>query len=312
MFVPTFVAERKLVSTSCSYSPLVLTSANVRLQLAEEEKNLAAAAVGPTPGAHTDITASLFIYQGIELEEARCVTYDLPLHCLSDPSTPPSQRHALQTSELGQHSTDLQRTRVLEHRNALERRFDAWVTIQGLYMPAVASYRMKTGSPSQLSGTTASIHDARFMLPSEVSGSVAYDPALSQYEMKFRVAQGYSTLSTLRGLLLSRSLLLQSKKKHVSGQVQVTRSEGLIQTLSRDVNRTADRYRHAHKCMLRLASVVPAETAALARVFKRLDASDLSGLTSLEGGSEGHKQLSWIWTVGGVGENEGDASDTCG
>lgn len=221
------------------------------------------------------------------------------------------RRHALQLKQLGQHSTDLQKTKALEHGNALKRRFDAWVAVQGVYMPSVTSYRRQVDAPSVLSGTAASIIDARLMLPSEVVTVVDYEPILSLYEFKFRVAQGYSTLGSICGLLLSRSLLLNVKKKHVSGQVQVTRSEALIQTLTKDISQNADKYRYAYTCMQKLVTKVPPKDAAMLGAFKPLEAKDLTGLTSLDVGAEGHKRLSWIWTVRGVEKGQEDVTETC-
>lgn len=199
----------------------------------------------------------------------------------------------------------------MEHGNALARRFDAWVAIQGVYMPTVIPYRRQVDTPSVLAGSTATILDARLMLPSEVVNTLDYDPNLSVYEFKFRVAQAYSTLSSICGLLLSRSLLLNVKKKQVSGQVQVTRSEALIQNLTRDISQNADKYRHTYTCMQKLTTKVPVKDAAMAGAFKPLESKDLTGLTSLDVGAEGHKRLSWIWTVRGVEKGEEDVTDTC-
>lgn len=190
----------------------------------------------------------------------------------------------------------------------LERQFDAWVLVQAVYMPAVGPYRRAQESPAPIAGTSATIHDVRLMLPSEVAGLVDFDPALGLYEFKFRIAQAYSTLGSLRGSLLTRQQLTNSKKKYAYGTAAATRSNSLIQKLSDKILLTAAAYRNVHRT-LGVLETMAGESAALARVFKPLNSADVTGLKSMEDGSEGFKTLSWIWHIPGVGEKEGEAAE---
>ncbi|KAF8873377.1 hypothetical protein BD779DRAFT_1477029 [Infundibulicybe gibba] len=93
------------------------TSENaVRLELAQEE------AIAITSRkisiVHEDITPSLLISQGLELEDLQ-------------------RRLQVDMQNLGAEATDLQRAKVVEDSNRLQRRIDAWIEVQHLYIPQV-------------------------------------------------------------------------------------------------------------------------------------------------------------------------------
>lgn len=210
--------------------------------------------------------------------------------------------------ELGAHSTDLQRSKVQERANGLQRKFNAWVAVQSVYMPTVGPYRRKHDLVGTLSGTSATIHDVRFFLPSEATGLVAFDSSLAVYEFRYRIAQAYETLTELRGLLLVRSQLMNSKARLSYGTKMSTRSQALIQNVSTKISSVADKYRHTYAAILALRSLA-GESASLSTAFRPLAINDVTGLKSMEDGSEGYKSLSWIWHVPGIGETESEATE---
>ncbi|KAG6913400.1 hypothetical protein DXG01_007085 [Tephrocybe rancida] len=67
---------------------------------------------------HDDVLPGRLIAQGLELEDHQHV-----LHC--------------DAAALGPHSTDLQHSKILEHANCLYCKFEAWSSIQQLYIPGV-------------------------------------------------------------------------------------------------------------------------------------------------------------------------------
>lgn len=175
-------------------------------------------------------------------------------------------------------------------------------------MPGVAPYRRANNLIGSIAGTSATIHDVRFLLPSEVLDLVTFDPILALHEFRYRIAQGYSTLADLRGNLLVRSHLMNSKARLSYGTKMTTRSQAIIQTVSARINHTADKYRNVYKAVGVLAGTVH-DPDSLASAFKPLATSEVTGLKSMEDGREGYKTLSWIWNVRGVGESEDEATE---
>ncbi|KAF6742729.1 hypothetical protein DFP72DRAFT_1081492 [Ephemerocybe angulata] len=151
---------------------------------------------GNTDVRHTQVSTSMFISQGIDLETAR-------------------RRHTFDLKSLGTHSTSIQRSRVLEHGNALKRRFDAWVLLQQLYMPSVTAHRQGVEEESD-SAISTSIHEVKLFLPSEVPTNVKVEQHLSR-------------------LLVSRSALIIKKKKDNAGVEVMTHSNTLIHDLTEKI-----------------------------------------------------------------------------
>ncbi|KAF6747228.1 hypothetical protein DFP72DRAFT_992589 [Ephemerocybe angulata] len=269
----------------------VLTASNVRLQLAEEDRVALANDNSGAEPVHKDIPPSLFIHQGIDLEDA-------------------TRRHSEDMARLAAGSTDLKRSKLLERGNALKRQFDAWVLLQNLYMPATTAHRLNTNELASVSDTSATMDDVRFLLPSEVHGLLQFDKKLSTYEFKYRVAQAYATLSDLRGLILMRQHMLNSKKKYASGTAMMTRSNSLIQDLYARIHAQRRKYDEVYSKLQILAPAVSTKVATLAEPFIPLLDTDIQGLKSFEEGAEGHKKLTWIWNVRGVGETADQAADT--
>lgn len=125
---------------------------------------------------------------------------------------------------------------------------------------------------------------------------------LVRYEFNLRKAQAEATLSELRGALLHRSKLTQSKAKYASGTVHITRSNRLIQDVYQRVRNLAKKYGVIRKALVSLGKVLE-ETAWEAR-YPQLQDADLKGPTSLDVDQfgDGKKKLTWIWKVKGAGK----------
>lgn len=226
-------------------------------------------------------------------------------YCVSDcHDAVARRRNANDTKDLGLHATDLARSKVAEKANSIRRRYDAWIKIQNLYMPTVAACRERIDPERKSEEDERSVHDACLLLPSDLIGtSTRFTRALAAHEFRFRVAQAYTTLDTLRGHILSRSHLWISKKLIASGTVQSTRSNTLIARLGVKIKRCTGKYRDIHRRILKLREYAPPGCAQDADAFHPLLDADLAALSFMEEGPEKSKKSSWIWNVQGIGED---------
>jgi hypothetical protein len=151
------------------------------------------------------------------------------------------RRLALDVAELGPHATNLQQAKILERSNALRRRIDAWIEIQHLYIPQLASIR--AAADQEGGGRPLAVHDIELYLPSRIYSFVRCDIVFLQYEWELRYAQAHSTLNNLRGLLLMESMMFKLKVRHSRGQRQQTRSVKLLQRVRMRIDAVAAKYR---------------------------------------------------------------------
>ena len=217
------------------------------------------------------------------------------------------RRLALDVDEMGPHATNLQQAKIVERSNALRRRIDAWIEIQHLYIPQLASTR---AAVDQEGGSKPlAVHDIELHLPSRIHSFVQCDILLLQYEWDLRYAQGHSTLNDLRGLLLMESMMFKSKGRHSRGQRQQTRSVNLLKRVRTKIEATASKYRQIRNSLQSLA--VPLHQFKWHDVLRVLEDDDMATLTSLDNDtSEGRKRLKWIWTVQGTGANADQCSQS--
>lgn len=222
------------------------------------------------------------------------------------------RRHAISVSELGPHSTDLQHAKVLERSNALLRKIQAWITIQQLYIPAIATLRARVDKAG--GGKPVAPQDMKLYLPSELPAYVLCPRTFVEYEFRLRYSQAEVTLNDLRGFLLLRSHLWKSKQLYSRGQRQNTRSQALLDSVQKKIDFAASRYRYIRNAMIGLSEHLL--DTSWQNVLKDLDVKDLVGLTSMEdAGSEGRKKLTWIWRVHGTGADADECTEagmSCG
>ncbi|KAF6755232.1 hypothetical protein DFP72DRAFT_1067940 [Ephemerocybe angulata] len=261
-----------------------LKETSVRLQLAEEDKQVIAR--GDEDVVHVDVSPSMMIWQGIEIEEQQ-------------------RKLKIDTEELGMHSTDLQRAKVLERGNSILRKIEAWVSIQHLYIPRLATLRKTDEETAELAAPPAA-YDIPLYLPSSVTHLKGVHKRFMRFEDRYRKAQASSTLQDLRSALLLKAYMKRSKRLYSHGQKQQTRSNALLKSIEARIGEIADKYRYIRQCLERLS--MPLKTADWQVSFQPLNPDDIQMLTrdeednksEKEKRSEGHRKLTWIWMVQGV------------
>ena len=130
--------------------------------------------------------------------------------------------YAANIAKLRAHATDLQKAKILERSNTLRRKIDAWITIQQLYIPAVAPLRSQDDSAEV---APVAVQDIKLYLPSSLARVSLCSILFIQHEWDFRYTQAQETLNELRGFLLLYSHMLKSKDRHIRGQRLHTRTE---------------------------------------------------------------------------------------
>ncbi|KAJ2912610.1 hypothetical protein MD484_g7802, partial [Candolleomyces efflorescens] len=250
------------------------SEAEVRRELAEEDKK--ALEKGEDIHLH-NVSPAQLIGKGIEIEDQQ-------------------RRLGADKNSLGPHSTELQKARILERENSLKRKIESWIQIQHVYIPALALLRKREEEEGTGSEATP-VPEIDLLLPSAAMPRVDIPSQFRGLEFRYRKAQGFSTLRDLRSQLLLKSHMLHSKKTHVLGVRQATRSSALIQNLERRIASTAEKYRYVHSCLTVLS---PKANADWCQELRPLKPEDIKVLTLDQDGGEGHKALTWIWKLRGT------------
>ncbi|KAG6895616.1 hypothetical protein C0992_000364, partial [Termitomyces sp. T32_za158] len=261
---------------------LKITENAVRLELAQEEE--ASMLETLTDHIHDDVSPSRLIAQGLELEDHQRIL-------------------RIDAQALGQHSTDLQRAKVIERGNRLFRKIEAWCSIQALYIPGAALLRTRdeqAGGDEPLSTLNINLY-----LPSAIVNKVPCETKFLDYEYRLRFAQAHAALDELRRAIILRSQMYKSKDELVRGQRMNTRSLALIDKVSLRIKNSQKKYKEVRSALVPLG-------AALGKVgweqeLRELTDNDIRGITlSEDDRSEGSRVLSWIWLMSGNGiEGEG-------
>lgn len=279
----------------------MITQASIRLQLAKDEAKEASETL--TPPIHMDISPSILIGTGIDLEEQQQViqfhaVFILILH---------RRRLHIETDNLGPHATDQQKAKLQLRINVLTRRIDAWITVQTLYIPGVASLRAQATLQND---TIQKPQDICLWMPSTLSRRVPCDTKLEETEWKLRTGQAHDALNELRQGLRSRSYMLRFKDRFLRGQGANTRARNSLKAVDAKISASAAKYRAAHSALLALSSLL--RKVGWKNTLRPLEAHDIRPMTDGTDDlpSEGRRRLSWIWLVCGYGEgdteNDGD------
>ncbi len=190
---------------------------------------------------HDKFSAGSMIIVGVELEELQ---YVCPI--LAPPSvSQPFRRRRLKTEveALTDHATDIQRAKVQERQNVLRRRIDAWTEIQQLYMPGIATYRVRLISQVE---DCYLPHNIPLLLPSAAVSFIPCAPSLLQQEWRLRCAQAFDSLGDLRGHIEMRTHLYKFKDRFARGQRANTRVNTIIKSVHAKIDADAERYRAAY------------------------------------------------------------------
>ncbi|KAG6809276.1 hypothetical protein H0H92_000837 [Tricholoma furcatifolium] len=261
----------------------------VRLELALEDEARLLAPL--TSVLHDDVSPSRLIAQGLELEEQQRIL-------------------RLDVSELGGHSTDLQRSKLIERSNRLFRRIEAWMSIQVLYLPQVAAIRTRAEFAAAGSDEIPSAATVDLFLPSTLIQKAApCDEQYIDYEWRLRFAQAHGTLREIRRAIITRSQMWKSKNTLVRGQRLHTRSLALIASVNTRIDRARDKYNRIHTALVTLGSRL--SKVGWDAELRPLTKDDTVGITAVEAEtSEGRRAMSWIWrTSGGVDVMDEEAKE---
>lgn len=218
---------------------------------------------------------------------------------------------------LGLHSTDRDRSTKVERGNGLHRRIEGWLTLQRLYAPKISLIRAESDDRDT---SVLPPYQIPLLLPSSsVAARKCYDRRLLRFEFQFRVAEAETALKTIRGLLLYKAHMLNSKKEYAAGTVMMTRSNTLIQEIAAKIEVEVKHYRSSYSALQSLWEVLKTgsmrqlgDEAQWESVLHPLLDSDVVPITSLDGVflGEGDKMLTWIWTVAGTGQDLNEVAHT--
>ncbi|KAF7970355.1 hypothetical protein HWV62_24332 [Athelia sp. TMB] len=210
--------------------------------------------------------------------------------------------------ELTVNSTSVQRTKIQLRANTLQRKIDAWIKVQEIYIPATAVLRAGDPSTTLQGAPEVAPHLIPLLLPSSLPPRTIVAPKLLQYEWRLRQAQARDAVFSLRRNLRVQAHMFTFKTRFHRGQAANTRSSDTITRVRAKVAESAALYRTARTAIAHLGRRL--KETGWARAFPLLQEEDVRQMTEgLEGESEGKRTMSWIWTTAGVG-GEKDTADS--
>ncbi|KAG1853639.1 hypothetical protein F4604DRAFT_1883371 [Suillus subluteus] len=241
------------------------TQATVQLELACIEATELES--GTNISLHTDVSPSVLISSGIDLEEQQYI------------------------AALGVHATDNQLAKIQQHINSLRRKIESWQDIQLLYLPFV-SLLHASEEPCSPSNSTP-VEALQLWLPSAIGPDTRCAAQLRIFEWKLCYAQANDALKDIRNLLCLRSHLYKFKDSNIVGQAANTRARSTINKADAKVNMAAERYEAARAALASLALILN-EDRTWKEIFKPLNRSkDLKALKDMwEKETEGTQHLS--------------------
>ncbi|KAM6503686.1 hypothetical protein JOM56_000629 [Amanita muscaria] len=251
-----------------------ISEAQVRLQLTMRD-----ASGEDTTQTHIEITPSMLISQGLELEELQ-------------------RRLRFDAKSIGSHATELQHATLSERSIRLRRRIEAWQDIQNLYMPGIAMLRVRFDQEPMGRTVPITASDIELMLPSHILAGLHHihcDTRLIEIEWELRVAQASDILHELQRLLLIR------RQRHH------TRSIASIKTVQEKVDRAVKRYRETRLNLVILANSLT--KVGWDDTLQPLQDKDVRAPDEEDSISEGRRTFTWIWRTGSVGKNDSAAQE---
>ncbi len=199
------------------------------------------------------------------------------------------------SSAIGTHPTDLQRAKLLERQNALQRRIDGFRTIQQLFVPGMATILPESGDE----GDSCLPQELPLLLPSAACTQIAIPATSMQHEFRLRRAQALDALADLRGHLEVRAYIYGYKDQHVRGQRKGNRSNDVVHSIEGKIKLATSRYHAAFTALTTLSNVLGDHGWRLS--LRVLDDSDIRHIAAGDGtGSVGRREISWIWKTSGL------------
>ncbi|KAG1726126.1 hypothetical protein EDD22DRAFT_982820 [Suillus occidentalis] len=249
-----------------------MTQAMVRLQFAERERR--DLQDGIDSSLHAEISPSVLVANGLELEDQQ-------------------RRLRADRKSSSQNPTDNQRAKLQTRSNALQRKLDAWVQVQVLYMPAVAPLRIRAQRDSSPQHELP--EDFTLFLPSQLNPTTPCDLSLCQIEWQLRYAQADDALNDVRQNVRLHAHLNTFKTLHIRGQRASTRARSALDLA--ETKKCASRLKYE---AARVALDALGERLGMVGwrdTFRPLNVSDMRpmGDVGSAGQSEGRRDIPWIW-----------------
>jgi hypothetical protein len=210
----------------------------------------------------------------------------------------------------GTHATDIQMTTIQQLRNSLQQKIDAWKQFQALYTPSVQLLEAGIPSPPRTTSDVITPENTKLWLPSALCSHRRVDTELLSIEWELRYAQAGDALDELRQTLRLRSYMYSFKMDWVRRQSANTRARNALSRVEAKAAAAAEKYRAARAALMSLTLFI--RKVGWDNKYKVLDQKDVRGMSVPKNGeSEGRRNLSWIWLVEGVGEDEDEVVQDC-
>lgn len=198
-------------------------------------------------------------------------------------------------SKVWNHTQDHQQTRVQLRSNALQRKIDAWVKIQTLYIPSVATLQKNKDRDAITKDLPEhQPHDFPLWLPSQIKFQVKVDSCLADIEWRLRIAQAHETLENVQHNLQMRAHLYCFKQRNVRGQGANTCARNAIAVVQTRIDMSTAEYHVAQCALSSLASQLgKVRWDAILQPLQDADICEL--MVGKDSHSEGKWKMSWIW-----------------
>lgn len=222
---------------------------------------------------------------------------------------------------------------IIEKRSNLRRRLRALREWQAVYMPPVglhaATYHTAqttvVSSADSVASRVSKLWNIATAVPPEAARGSEHEPVffphhltveeldlchsgIAVMESRLRMGQMRSSLDKLRVQLHIKTRLLKFKAKNVRNQTSNTRFLGQIDTNEGRIRSHAEKYRAARAAYLELEGPGTWENT-----WRKLLSTDVRCLRDSretpadETGTEGHREVAWIWQTGDRHESDEQA-----
>ncbi|KAG1877378.1 hypothetical protein F4604DRAFT_1923970 [Suillus subluteus] len=173
---------------------------------------------------HTEVSPSVLISSGIEIEDQQC-------------------RLEREYGALGAHPTDLQLTKLQERSNALQHKIEKWCKVQVLYMPTVVRVHI-FNTASTINSREEKPHEVKLWLPSQLKGASNEfcEERVCRYEWELRQAQAFDALNDLYNQL--------------RGQRANTRAAAVLTKVELSIKTDAEQYCRAWTALVVLGDIL--------------------------------------------------------
>lgn len=173
-------------------------------------------------------------------------------------------------------------------------------------MPAVVTLICQYGT----TGDSPLPQNLPLLLPSAACTDIVVPRILLEHEWRLREAQALDALTDLRGHLEVRAYVYRYKDQQVRGQRETLRSRDIVNGIESKIRLDTSRYRAAYGALMALSGALCKVDWRQSSGLQPLLDSDIRHVSAGDGsGSEGRREISWIWKVGNA-LTESNLTDT--